>query len=189
MLKARRKTLKDSENKVTHDPDVSLIFSLLEETYLELSARFGWNPVNCYHYSVKHGVCYGAPIPLGNKEVWGREGLFEELNKRLIERGYKPIREEAGRIRDEIEQELPLCTDPALRIKTEELLSLYYSVESVYMDMMTGYRVFHAPVVDELFEKPELHAMEKILRTLQEEYKRFTEEATSLLEELKKCRD
>jgi len=41
MLKARRKTLKDSENKVIHDPDVSLIISLLEEAYLELSARLG----------------------------------------------------------------------------------------------------------------------------------------------------
>jgi hypothetical protein len=91
MLKARRKTLKDSENKVTHDPDVSLIISLLEEVYLELSRKFGWNPVNCYHYSIKYGVCYGAPIPLGNKEVWGKEGLFEELNKKLLERGCKPI--------------------------------------------------------------------------------------------------
>ena len=36
-------------------------------------------------------MCYGAPIPLGNKEVWGREGLFEELNRKLVERGYRPI--------------------------------------------------------------------------------------------------
>jgi hypothetical protein len=36
-------------------------------------------------------LCYGAPIPLGNKEVWGREGLFEELNKKLIEKGHRPI--------------------------------------------------------------------------------------------------
>jgi hypothetical protein len=82
---------KGSKNKATRVPDVSVILPLLEDVYLELSAKLGWNPVNCYHYSVKHNVCYGAPIPLGNKEVWGREGLFEELNKRLIERGYKPI--------------------------------------------------------------------------------------------------
>jgi hypothetical protein len=72
-------------------PDTSTILSLLEEVYLELSAKLGWNPVNCYHYSIKYGVCYGAPIPLGNKEVWGREGLFEELNKRLLEKRYRPI--------------------------------------------------------------------------------------------------
>jgi len=72
-------------------PDEQTILSLLEEVYLELSAKLGWNPINCYHYSVKYGVCYGAPIPLGNKEVWGREGFFEELNKRLMEKGYRPI--------------------------------------------------------------------------------------------------
>jgi hypothetical protein len=76
---------------VTNAPDTSMVLSLLEETYLELSAKFGWRPVNCYHYSVRYSVCYGAPIPLGNKEVWGREGLFEELNKKLLERGYRPI--------------------------------------------------------------------------------------------------
>jgi len=83
--------LQELIKKVTYAPEVSLIISLLEEAYLELSARLGWNPVNCYHYSTKHGVCYGAPIPLGNKEVWGREGLFEELNRKLVERGFKPI--------------------------------------------------------------------------------------------------
>jgi hypothetical protein len=83
--------LQELIKKVTYVPEVSLIISLLEETYLELSARLGWNPVNCYYYSVRHNVCYGAPIPLGNKEVWSREGLFEELNKKLLERGYKPI--------------------------------------------------------------------------------------------------
>jgi hypothetical protein len=77
--------------RALRDPDTSTILSLLEEVYLELSAKLGWNPVNCYHYSTRYNVCYGAPIPLGNKEVWGREGLFEELNKRLVERGYKPI--------------------------------------------------------------------------------------------------
>jgi len=72
-------------------PDIATILSLFEEAYLELSTRFGWNPVNCYYYSTKYNVCYGAPIPLGNKEVWGREGLFEELNKKLVEKGFRPI--------------------------------------------------------------------------------------------------
>ena len=73
------------------EPDMQTLLSLLEDVYLELSKRLGWNPVNCYYYSEKHGVCYGAPIPLGNKAVWRREGLFEELNKRLVEKGYRPI--------------------------------------------------------------------------------------------------
>jgi hypothetical protein len=72
-------------------PDISTVLSLLEEVYLELSARYGWKPVNCFYYSSKFNVCYGAPIPLGNKDVWGREGLFEELNKKLLERKYKPL--------------------------------------------------------------------------------------------------
>jgi hypothetical protein len=100
-------------------------------------------------------------------------------------RELKPIREEARRLRDGIEHELSPCTDPVLRIKTEELLTLYYSAESVYMDMMTGYRVYHAPVVDGLA----LVKAVETLKTIQEEYKRFNREATPLLEELKKCRD
>jgi hypothetical protein len=69
----------------------SELLQLLEEVYLELSAKLGWNPVNCYHYSEKHGVCYGAPIPLGNRKVWGKEGLFEELNKKLVEKRCRTI--------------------------------------------------------------------------------------------------
>jgi len=71
--------------------DNQILLQLLEDVYLELSSRLGWSPVNCYHFSQRHGVCYGAPVPLGNKEVWGREGLFEELNRKLVERGFKPI--------------------------------------------------------------------------------------------------
>ncbi len=59
------------------------LFRLIEETYLELSARKGWNPINCRHYSTKYNVCYGAPIFLGNRRVWKRgptEGLFDVLN-------------------------------------------------------------------------------------------------------------
>lgn len=67
------------------------VLELLEETYLELSRKYGWNPANCYYFSTKHNVCYGAPIPLGNREVWNREGLFEELNRKLAERGLKPL--------------------------------------------------------------------------------------------------
>jgi hypothetical protein len=50
------------------------LLRLIEEAYLELSASYGWRPINCYHYSFKHGVCYGAPIFLGGKEVWRKEG-------------------------------------------------------------------------------------------------------------------
>jgi hypothetical protein len=76
---------------VLREPDKQVVLSLLEDVYLEMSAKLGWNPVNCYRYSEKYRVCYGAPIPLGNKRVWGKEGLFEELNKRLVEKGYRPI--------------------------------------------------------------------------------------------------
>jgi len=72
-------------------PDTSTVLSLLEEVYLELSARYGWKPVNCFFYSSKFNVCYGAPIPLGNKDVWGKEGLFEELNKKLLNKRYRPL--------------------------------------------------------------------------------------------------
>jgi hypothetical protein len=64
---------------------------LLEETYLEISARLGWRILNCHHYSTKFNVCYGAPIFLGNRKVWREEGSFEELNRKLKMMGYKPI--------------------------------------------------------------------------------------------------
>ncbi len=67
------------------------LLRLLEETYLELSARHGWRILNCYHYSHRYNVCYGAPIFLGNREVWRKEGLFEELNKKLAKLGYREI--------------------------------------------------------------------------------------------------
>jgi hypothetical protein len=70
------------------------LFKLIEETYLELSARKGWHPINCYYYSFKYNVCYGAPIFLGNRRVWRNEkgeGLFNVLNKKLRNRGYKPV--------------------------------------------------------------------------------------------------
>jgi hypothetical protein len=67
------------------------LLRLLEETYLELSARKGWNPINCHHYSTKYNVCYGAPIFLGNRRVWRKEGLFEELNRKLRRMGYKSL--------------------------------------------------------------------------------------------------
>jgi hypothetical protein len=67
------------------------LLRLLEETYLEISAKKGWNPINCYHYSTKFNVCYGAPIFLGNRRVWREEGLFEELNRKLKAVGYKPL--------------------------------------------------------------------------------------------------
>jgi hypothetical protein len=71
------------------------LLRLLEETYLELSAKKGWNPINCYHYSFKYSVCYGAPIFLGNRRVWRREpvkeGLFDVLNRKLKAMGYRPL--------------------------------------------------------------------------------------------------
>ena len=67
------------------------LLRLLEEAYLELSARLGWRILNCYHYSTKFNVCYGAPIFLGNRRVWREEGLFEELNRKLKAMGYKRI--------------------------------------------------------------------------------------------------
>jgi hypothetical protein len=71
------------------------LFRLIEETYLELSAKRGWNPINCRYYSYKYGVCYGAPIFLGSwREVWKREcidGLFDVLNRKLKMMGYKPV--------------------------------------------------------------------------------------------------
>jgi hypothetical protein len=70
------------------------LFRLIEETYLELSARLGWNPINCRYYSFKYNVCYGAPVFLGNRRVWRYEkgeGLFNVLNRKLRNRGYKPV--------------------------------------------------------------------------------------------------
>jgi MoaA/NifB/PqqE/SkfB family radical SAM enzyme len=78
---------------VRRDGEISEVelFRLIEETYLELSARHGWRILNCYHYSTKFNVCYGAPVFLGGREVWGKEGLFEELNRKLTRRGYTDI--------------------------------------------------------------------------------------------------
>jgi hypothetical protein len=71
------------------------LFRLIEETYLELSARHGWRILNCHHYSIRSNVCYGAPIFLGNLKVWKRspvkEGLFDVLNKKLKTMGYRSI--------------------------------------------------------------------------------------------------
>jgi hypothetical protein len=64
---------------------------LLEEAYLEISAKLGWRILNCHHYSTKFNVCYGAPIFLGNRRVWRKEGLFEELNAKPERLGYKRI--------------------------------------------------------------------------------------------------
>ena len=59
------------------------LLRLLEEAYLELSARPGWHILNCYHHSTKYNVCYGTPVFLGISRVWHGEGLFEELNRKL----------------------------------------------------------------------------------------------------------
>jgi hypothetical protein len=139
------------------------------------------------------GVAVLYPLPDSRVYVLGMASPYV-LPYELVNavEGLKPIREDASRLRDEIERELPPCTDPVLRIRTEQLLSLFYTAESVYMDMMTGYRVYHAPVIDGLLGKlglVGLFEIGEILGMLQEEYKRFNMEATQLLEELKKCRD
>jgi hypothetical protein len=67
------------------------LLRLIEETYLELSAKHGWHPINCYYYSTRYNTCYGAPIFLGNRQIWRKEGLFERLNEKLVELGYKKV--------------------------------------------------------------------------------------------------
>jgi hypothetical protein len=89
--KINREALQKLVSKVLTTPEKSLLQELIEETYLELSAKHGWRPLNCYWYSLKYNVCYGAPIFLGGREVWGMEGLFEELNRKLVKRGYTDI--------------------------------------------------------------------------------------------------
>jgi hypothetical protein len=89
--KINREALQKLVSKVLTTPEKSLLQELIEETYLELSAKHGWHPLNCYWYSLKYNVCYGAPIFLGGREVWGKEGLFEELNRKLVKRGYTDI--------------------------------------------------------------------------------------------------
>jgi hypothetical protein len=76
------------------EPSEEVLFRLIEEVYLEISARMGWRVLNCHHYSTKYNICYGAPIFLGNRRVWKREpteGLFDVLNKKLKTMGYKPL--------------------------------------------------------------------------------------------------
>jgi hypothetical protein len=89
--KIPQKAAQELIQRIVKVPDTVTILTTLEEVYLETSAKLGWNIVNCYHYSTKYNTCYGAPIFLGNKDVWGSEGLFEELNKKLVEKGFKPI--------------------------------------------------------------------------------------------------
>jgi hypothetical protein len=92
------------------EPSKELIFRLIEETYLELSAALGWRPVNCYYYSNRYNVCYGAPVFLGNFRVWRYEpakyGLFNVLKVKLRARGYRPINwEEFRELMLEIEKQ------------------------------------------------------------------------------------
>jgi len=151
--------------------------------------RIGGDIYQSYHVVLKktpQGVAVLYPLPIDRVYISGvtsPQTLRSELVDAVEE--LKPIREEALRLEDEIEREIPKCTDPVLRIRAEELLTLYYSLESAYMDMMTGYRVYHAPALDGLGLTRALET----LKVLQEEYKRFTKEATPLLEELRKCKD
>jgi hypothetical protein len=151
--------------------------------------RIGDDIYQSYHVVLKktpQGVTVLYPFPVSRVYVSGvtsPQTLHPELVDAVEE--LRSTREEVLRLEGEIEQEIPKCTNPELRIRAEELLTLYYSLESAYMDMMTGYRVYHAPALDELGSTRALET----LKTLQEEYKRFVKEATPLLEELKKCKD
>lgn len=176
-------------------PDLDVEFFKLDDNPF-VYVRIGSDFYDFYQaHSVvlkKTSLAVDVLYPLSNSRVYiSSMSSIWELPPGLVHEAeeLKPIHEEARRLRDEIERELSSCTDPALRIMAEELLTLYYSVESVRMSIMTGYRVFNAPVIDEPYEKLELPTAEEILRTIREEYRRFNKEATSLLEELKKCRD
>ena len=86
------------------------LFKLIEEVYLELSARMGWRILNCHHFSIRYNVCYGAPIFLGNLKVWKRspikEGLFDVLNRKLKSLGYEALTwEEFRQVMREIERQ------------------------------------------------------------------------------------
>ena len=49
------------------------ILRVLEESYLELAGR------------------YGEPVLAGNRDVWGWEGLFERVNKKLTSMGIREL--------------------------------------------------------------------------------------------------
>jgi ABC-type glycerol-3-phosphate transport system substrate-binding protein len=63
-------------------PGTEQVLRLLEEAYVGLAKRYGW---------FYQGSYYGAPIHVGGKHVWGKEGLFEELNKKLKEQGFREL--------------------------------------------------------------------------------------------------
>ena len=66
-------------------PDYETLCRLLEEAYVRLSRKYGWS------WGKPPYIEYGAPIHVGGKHIWGKEGLFEELNKLLRQRGYSEI--------------------------------------------------------------------------------------------------
>ena len=53
------------------EQNLDTYFKYIKEAYLRLLQR---------RYKVAQ---LGQPVPCGNKEIWGSEGLFEELNKIL----------------------------------------------------------------------------------------------------------
>ncbi len=54
-------------------PEPQTILELIEDVYLRLAGR------------------YGEPVIVGNVEIWGFKGIFEELNSELMRRGYRAL--------------------------------------------------------------------------------------------------
>ncbi len=69
--------------KLTKVPELKTLYRLLEETYIEISQNKGWH--------LKQGTPYGYIAAVGNKEIWGTEGLFEILNKKLERLNYRKL--------------------------------------------------------------------------------------------------
>ncbi len=65
-------------NLLAKIPETPVFLKILEEEYVAL----------CRKYS---GEDYGYPIPIGNKEIWNREGLYEKVNERLTKLGYRKL--------------------------------------------------------------------------------------------------
>jgi len=65
-------------NLLAKVPETPVFLRILEEEYVAL----------CRKYS---GEDYGYPILIGNKEIWGREGLYEKVNERLVKLGYREL--------------------------------------------------------------------------------------------------
>ncbi len=63
----------EQDKKQEKTPPRELLYRLIEEVYLRLGGR------------------YGEPVLVGNIEIWGFRGIFEDLNKELEKLGYRPL--------------------------------------------------------------------------------------------------